>query len=408
VKLTASLCGLAFATMVSYAVAGSAAQSLFLSAFGTEALPYAWLGVAVASIVATSWINSLSERFDIAQLFAIGCRASALSLTGILLLSLVAPAAAAFFLYVWKDVYIIVLVELFWTLANIVFGMHSASRAYGLFCAAGSLGGVAGALAIGQGARWLGTQNSLWTLLPLLATIGWGCGRLVRHAPIPSPKGRGNLGLVHALRTLRQSTVLPALMLLVVSAQGWLTLLDFRYSAAVLLLEPGAEGRTALIANVNALINAISFPLQMATGPILRLLGGPLTLCVLPAAASLSLAGIGLSQGAPMVVCAAQVAGKSLDYSLFRAAKEMVYIPLGYAEKTQGKALIDILAYRAVKGLISATLLVLGSMGLAQRAALPLLWAFGVGWALSVAWLLKRMHGHPGLRTSFFGHLRRL
>ncbi len=33
---------------------------------------------------------------------------------------------------------------------------------------------------------------------------------------------------------------------------------------------------------------------------------------------------------------------KALDYSLFRAGKEMLYLPLSYGEKTRGKALVDI------------------------------------------------------------------
>lgn len=407
-RLTASLCGLAFTTMVSYAVAGSGAQSLFLAAYGTDALPYAGLGVMAASILASGWIQSLSERFDIAQLFGIGCRISGVTLAAILLLSLVAPGPAAFCLYVWKDVYIIVLVELFWTLANIVFGMSSASKAYGLFCAAGSLGGVLGALALARSAQVLGTQASLWALLPLLAGIGWGGGRLVRHTPIPSPKPTEQKGVAHALEILRTSLVLPALLLLVVTAQGWLYLLDFRYNAALFVLAPNPDARTDLIANVAALINAISLPLQMATGPILRLLGGPVTLALVPFTALASTAAIAATHGAPWLVCAAQVIGKSLDYSLFRAVKEMAYIPLGYAEKTQGKAFIDILVYRAVKGGVAVLFLVLRAMGLERGASLPLLWTFAVAWALAVAWLLTRMWRHPGLRTSFFGSLRRL
>ena len=77
----------------------------------------------------------------------------------------------------------------------------------------------------------------------------------------------------------------------------------------------------------------------------------------------------------------AKVLGKSADYSLFRAAKEMLYIPLTYAEKTFGKALVDILVYRVAKGLVSVILLALVAVG--RQAMVP--W---VSAALCALWLL--------------------
>jgi ATP/ADP translocase len=53
-----------------------------------------------------------------------------------------------------------------------------------------------------------------------------------------------------------------------------------------------------------------------------------------------------------------KISSKCFDYSLFRAAKEILYIPLNHREKTQGKALIDILVYRIAKG--ASSLLILG------------------------------------------------
>jgi ATP/ADP translocase len=64
-----------------------------------------------------------------------------------------------------------------------------------------------------------------------------------------------------------------------------------------------------------------------------------------------------------LAIAVAKVGGKCFDYSLFRAAKEMLYIPLSYAEKTQGKAVVDILTYRVAKG--AASLLLMGIIALA-------------------------------------------
>lgn len=61
---------------------------------------------------------------------------------------------------------------------------------------------------------------------------------------------------------------------------------------------------------------------------------------------------------APRFISAAvaKVLLKSADYSFGRTVKEMLYIPLTYAEQTRGKAVADILTYRATKGLSSLLL----------------------------------------------------
>ncbi|MEL6548515.1 MAG: Npt1/Npt2 family nucleotide transporter, partial [Myxococcota bacterium] len=62
--------------------------------------------------------------------------------------------------------------------------------------------------------------------------------------------------------------------------------------------------------------------------------------------------------GGASVLSGVKVASKGLDYSLFRIAKEMLYIPLSYDDKSRGKPVIDILGYRAAKGAISLLLII--------------------------------------------------
>jgi AAA family ATP:ADP antiporter len=41
---------------------------------------------------------------------------------------------------------------------------------------------------------------------------------------------------------------------------------------------------------------------------------------------------------------------KAFDYSIFRAAKELLYIPLSFDERYRAKEVIDVLGYRTGKG----------------------------------------------------------
>ena len=68
------------------------------------------------------------------------------------------------------------------------------------------------------------------------------------------------------------------------------------------------------------------------------------------------------------------------DYTIFRSAKEILYIPLSYAEQTQGKSVVDMLTYRVAKG--GASLLLMGLLALGLAAAVT-----PVALALTAAWL---------------------
>ena len=83
-----------------------------------------------------------------------------------------------------------------------------------------------------------------------------------------------------------------------------------------------------------------------------------------------------------ITIAITKVASKAFDYSIFRAAKELFYIPLSHSEKTQGKAVVDMLTYRVAKGGASIVLLVLKKLGA------PLFMASGVALGMVVVWLV--------------------
>jgi ATP/ADP translocase len=94
------------------------------------------------------------------------------------------------------------------------------------------------------------------------------------------------------------------------------------------------------------------------------------------------------------LIASAKVASKAFDYSLFRAAKEILYIPLNHAERTQGKALVDICSYRVAKG--ACSLLLLGLAALGSGAAnlnvwIPVLCLGFIGLWIAVTVALRRL-----------------
>ena len=375
-----SLCGLAFLVLLSYAISGTAAQSLFLKAYGNAMMPWAWLAVAVAAAASTAAVNHAARSMQVVPLFVRTSLLSAAILLLLLVAELLRAPGAVFALFVWKDVYVVILVELFWTFANVAYAVNSASAAYGWFCAAGSVGAVAGSLALGPLAQRMGTVHTLWLTLPVLLAVAWGCRQLGEGLELPMPVRSSRSDWRAGVAVLRQSSYLGLLLLLVATVQVTVTVLDFQFSRVLEAAYPDLDERTGVLGDVTAAINAVSFVLQIATQPLLRVLGVRGTLLGLP----LILAGAVLAfVAAPRfaTMTALKMISKCADYSMFRTSKEILYIPLSYAEKTQGKALVDMFTYRVAKAGASLLVLALGTLGAGAA------WLNGANFLLCGAWL---------------------
>jgi ATP:ADP antiporter, AAA family len=355
-----ALCTFAFVLLAGYAVARSATESLYISAYTSEMLPAVWVAVGFVSVLVVAWYTSYVKRLALVRLFGFAVAISAVTLVLVLLAVGAKLPGSVFVLYIWKDVYIVVLVELFWSFANVVFRVRSAKWMYGLFLLMGALGGITGNLGVGVVAKQVGTANALWLVLPLLATDWLIIFALARSATgqvsVATDKDAPAAPFKEGMRTLRESPYLLLLLLLIGVVQIAITLIDYVYNQSVEMAYPDEDARTAVMGKVYAAIDASSMILQALSGPVLRWIGVGSTLLGVPILLGSAVLGfIAAPRFATMAI--AKVASKALDYSLFRAAKEILYIPLTFEEKTRGKALVDMLTYRVAKALVSFLLL---------------------------------------------------
>lgn len=361
---SAGLCALAFTIMVGYGIARPSTDSLFLEAHGREGLPLAWLLVAAAVMVVVPLYNRFAVQRSLVKLLGATSLVSAALLVALLIRHQFVDETYS--LYVWKDVYIVVMVEIFWTYANTVHLVGEAKRLYGLFNLSGALGHLVGNLAVGPLALHLGTEQTLLVVPPLLVLVWLGTLALTRHtgagARRKSNTTQSTIPLSAGWGVLRRSRYLVSMLLLVLVVQVVITLIDYSYNGWLEIAYPDTDIRTAINGQVHAAIDVLSMVLNAAAGLILRSLGVSLTLVAIPAvlAATLGAFLFGPRFATAMVT---RVASKGMDYSISRATREILYIPLTDAQKRQGKSIIDILGYRVAKGGTSLLLLGLIAMG---------------------------------------------
>ena len=363
----ASLAVVACVLLFAYALARPGVESLFLEVYGETALPWVWAGTMPAIAVAAAGYGALSYRLPLVRVFVIGVAVSAGILPALLLLHRAGFRDAAFALYLWKDVHVVVLLEMFWTFANLTHGSVMRVRRTGGSCVRVPSVGLPETSSRGSAAQMIGTENAL--LLPLvplavlfLAAVGmlrWGPSRFARvGAPSPKPPSFRDTWNV-----LRHSRFVPWLLGLVLVVQAVITLVDYRYNALLVATFPSVDVRTEVKGDVYAIIDGLSLLLQLGTGWILRGLGVRIVLLGIPvivASAVMTVAAVPrFAAGA-----GAKILTKAFDYSLFRAAKEILYIPLSTEEKTRGKAVVDMFGYRTGKAGASLVLGLLVQVGL--------------------------------------------
>jgi ATP:ADP antiporter, AAA family len=362
-KRIATLYTLGFLLIFGYALARPCIDSLFLEHFSSNSLPSAWLLTAIFSAFVIAIYNRYNQHYAIFSMYGATSIICAIFLFVLLLGYHLGLVWAIYLLYIWKEIYMVVLMEMYWSYADIVFNTQTARWTYGLAMAVGSLGGVLGNLIIGPFARLVGTEKALWCLIFFLLA-GYVVVRLAKKVgdQTPNEKQKKTANIQLGLKTLLNSRYLVPLALLVCLVQVVIGLIDYNFNTMLRESATDTDTRTGLIGQIHAAVNVIAIVLQISTGPILRLIGIGSTFLSIPIVLSGLMFGLVLFHSFPLMM-AVKTASKALDYSLFRAIKEILYIPLSREEKTQGKGFIDIFIYRLARGLASLMLLGLIAIG---------------------------------------------
>ena len=339
--------GLAFLIFASYEVARSPLKALLTVRYGADALPYAWLGVAISVTLTVMFYGRAAAHISLRPLYARVVLISLGTLVGFLLLQS-QSVPGRILLFIWKDVYIVLLGEMFWTMANRLFELKRAKCIFGFFCALGSLGAFAGSWATKTYAHSWGTSQLPWLVIPILLLsipIVFGLPQMGPKIIREKPAHRRSK-LVFGHRYLLHILGMIACIQLAVN------LMDYQLTHMIQLEHPGQDEQTAVFGHIYSQISQLALVFQLGCGLIIGLYGVPGTLRRVPMVLLCCLGAFAVLPSLALI-SAAFVLAKSLDYSLFRAAKEALYLPLTHRERTQGKAVIDMMIYRVAKGAAS-------------------------------------------------------
>jgi ATP:ADP antiporter, AAA family len=388
--------GAAAFLLFGYEFVRSVSTSLFIGAYGAQNLPVVMALGPVGTILVVYVYGVLLSRLGPERAVLATSAISAAVLVGcyVALQRGINPAAGV--LYVFREAYIVVLVEQYWSFINSTFKTKEARQVNGPITGLGSAGAVLGGMLVSLYAKRLGSEVLLLfaavSLLPagLLSWLAYASAGEPQPAPEEAGGRQGHL----ALRLFARSPYLVYLACLIATTQVVSTVLDLRFSGLLETAMPLKDARTAYLGGFYARINIAAFLMQFVATPVLlKLVALPLLHGAIPLVHLL--AGL-LLLLRPSLLTGALAYGvfKVLDYSIFRAAKEIFYIPLSFDARYRAKSVIDAFGYRLAKGSASLLLGVAGRVfGKLPGAIYP-----AVALAASAVWLplvLRLTLGRP-------------
>jgi len=330
----------------------SSAASIFMDAYGAQKMPYAMTAAPFAlALMIYLYGKALSALGPLKTLLS-NMLISALIFTGAYLaLKAGASRYTAGALYVFAEAYIVILVEQYWSFINSTLSSGQAKIFNGPIAGGGAIGPMLAGWFIGHYAKAIGTEHMLLisagALVPAGALIYWAY-KMVGE-PKPSETEAREHKPLH-LSVLKEYPVLPLLMVIIFLTQVLSTMLNLNFYQFIQTAYPEKDARTAYLGTFWMMVNGGGCAIQFLLAPIL-LKRVPFR-GIMTAIPAIHLAFAAALLATPLLPVAAMGFGifKMIDYSIFRAVKELIYIPLSYDARYRAKQVVDSFTYRFSKG----------------------------------------------------------
>ena len=364
-------------------IARTAGDTLFLSSYGRDFLPYMFIGTPLVVSVLSYAFGTYLRKFALSQVIMVACVFLASCCMG-LWVALAHPwggfRIAAYFL---GDLIVCGSMLLFWSFFGQIFNSRHAKRLLGPVGAGGTFACILAGLLVGPYTQRLGTANLLLLVALLLLIFGGAVFYLYRHEPSylqTPPQDRqetkvSNLGYYTHLVKMVQ---VRNLALLVLVATVAVTLVDYQFKASV---QSAYQGQTlaAFFGNFYFATNVLTLLIQVFL--VSRLLQGSLlvTLYILPVALLVGSLGTSLTASFGWIV-ATKFIVQTATFTIDNAALQILYLGIRKQSYSQARAFIDGICKPLAMGVTGVVLVAVSDI-------LPIYsLALGVS-ALAIIWL---------------------
>lgn len=355
-------------TLGGYEFLRTPTNTLYVAAYGKAGLPTAMALIPLAVLGCTyvyGWLLSLFGPRRTLFWTTLGSCA----LIAVLQLAFDAGFKEAIVpLYLFRNAYVVLIIEQYWSYINSTLTQANARKYNGPICGIASLGSIAAGM-VGAGVvASLGTSHS--ALLAVAATIpaAFISDQVYRRYGEPKDDSKGaehKAGGHLALHLFRTEKRLPLLLGMVILTQIIEAVMALAFQGELTNAFPSVDQQTAYSYAFFAWINGIAAVLQFVAAPILMQLVRPAIVNLIIPLIHVVACAAYLKEPGLTTAAIAYAGFKSVDYSLFRATKEVLYVPLSFEARYRTKEVIDVFGYRFSKGIASGCVTLVQNFGVA-------------------------------------------
>ncbi|MEP1035389.1 MFS transporter [Ekhidna sp.] len=258
------------------------------------------------------------------------------------------PILAACF-FIWLSVFNLFVISIFWSFNADLFSSEQAKRLYGPISAGGSCGAIFGPLIATYCVGLVGINNLLLISAGLLAIATLFLVDLVKKSKKSREvnfKTASISSVWQGLLLMRRSLFLKQIGLFILLYTSVSTFLYFEQAHIISDAFTSSADRTFYFGTRDLLVNSFTLILQFfLTERFLRKAGIVIALMIVPLIAVAGFLSLGLHQ-AVITLLIVQVLYRSLNFSIQRPSRELLFTGLTIHEKYNSKNFIDTVIYR--------------------------------------------------------------
>lgn len=344
-----------FLLFFSYPLMRSTTTSILLTSLGAKASPYAWIFSTIGLSIFVSILNKFQKKTRPQTLFTWIAGLTTIFFAVFFFLYQSGLTIWAYPLYVLKEIYIVLMVHSVLAHLNSSITEKVAKVVYGPLGALGSSGGILGGLITTSLVKELGESTLFFTGLFIIAlTIPCFFYTSKGHTHLKESKERSPLRSIRGIKTF---VFLIAGMVLL--SQFVINIGNYQFNIFLNETFTDSISKTEYLGKIYAAINSFSLLAQILILPfLLRFVPTSITQLCIPLVYGMTFFFGGFLFGDGMMPMAVTfIIFKGLDYSIFGAAKELLYYALSDIQKYGAKYVADMITYRLAKGVISIILI---------------------------------------------------
>jgi AAA family ATP:ADP antiporter len=373
--------------LFSYPFLRSTTTAFFLESFGAKASPKAWLLSILALTLAVSVFNQIQKKAGVKVTVAI-IGAISLVLFPIGLNYVHDYAWVNYALYIWKEIYIVLLIHKIFAFCNAYMTIEQIKKFYGPIGAVGSIGGILGGqLTSIMLKKWhlgMAYPHNLGMLAIVLSCIIFFLVKVEDKTVLGQNE---KISPLASIKPVRHYVYLIAAIIAL--SQFCINIADLNFNLSLDQTLTNTIDKTSYMGEIYSYINMITLAIQFLLIPLLlRFVSNNKTLYSIPFVFFIAHI-LGLMVTSDLwVIAAIFMTFKSVDYSIFVYSKEILYHPLQAEQKYGAKYLTDMISYRASKAAIAFFLIYFQSPAVLNT----LMFIFLLLWLIALYLLFKQKH----------------